>query len=202
MDPVPIPPQPASPTAGSATAAPPSYDQAEFRKRLSDEYKILQDKIDKIGAFRFTIKGWAIAIVGAVSASASAVYGPQTAFVISIILAVMVVFFFELEVEQIRLSRIFGERAKALENLFTSIDRGRRIDVPPPVPHTAHEIAKASYQRELANKKRSQIGRLRAGLIDLWRVGRFAHRRFYIVLFALTFLPMLRHSDEIGKALQ
>jgi len=34
-----------------------------FVDRLMDEYKILQDKIDKIGAFRFTIKGWSITVI-------------------------------------------------------------------------------------------------------------------------------------------
>ncbi len=31
--------------------------ETEFVDQLEGEYKILQDKIDKIGAFRFTIKG-------------------------------------------------------------------------------------------------------------------------------------------------
>ncbi|MGB6942140.1 MAG: hypothetical protein WBE37_07090 [Bryobacteraceae bacterium] len=31
--------------------------------QLSSEYKILQDKIDKIGAFKFTIRGWSVTIV-------------------------------------------------------------------------------------------------------------------------------------------
>jgi hypothetical protein len=35
----------------------------QFVNRLADEYKILQDKIDKIGAFRFTIKGWSITVI-------------------------------------------------------------------------------------------------------------------------------------------
>jgi len=31
--------------------------------QLSNEYKILQDKIDKIGAFKFTIRGWSLTLV-------------------------------------------------------------------------------------------------------------------------------------------
>ena len=41
---------------------------------LSDEYKILQDKIDKIGAFRFTIKGWSVTVI-AVSVAAGSAFG-------------------------------------------------------------------------------------------------------------------------------
>src|SRR5690348_4567833 len=85
-------------------------DMEDLRKRVADEYKMLQDKIDKIGAFRFTIKGWAVAIVGAVSA-ASSVTGAWTALFITICLACLVVFFFHLEVEQVHLSHLFGARA-------------------------------------------------------------------------------------------
>lgn len=37
--------------------------QKDLVERLTDEYKIVQDKIDKIGGFRFQVKGWAITIV-------------------------------------------------------------------------------------------------------------------------------------------
>src|SRR6267154_5661686 len=37
--------------------------ETEFVDKLENEYKILQDKIDKIGAFRFTIKGWSITVI-------------------------------------------------------------------------------------------------------------------------------------------
>ncbi len=199
MDTVPIPPRPTRPESSTAESLP--FDPADYRKRLSEEYKILQDKIDKIGAFRFTIKGWAIAIVGAVLAAGSAVNGPVTTVVITFALAGMVVFFFELEVEQLVLSRLYGARAKALEKLFTSIDRGQRIDPLPPVPYIAHAIVKASYQREIASANRLRIDRWRTRLKDLWRIGRFAHRPFYIVLIFLTFLPTLRHGDEICKGI-
>jgi hypothetical protein len=50
-------------------------DRAEFEKllveRLWDEYRILQDKIDKIGAFKFTIRGWSITLVIASSVGAA-----------------------------------------------------------------------------------------------------------------------------------
>jgi hypothetical protein len=39
---------------------------------MMDEYKILQDKIDKIGGFRFTVKGWSVTITTAALAAAGA----------------------------------------------------------------------------------------------------------------------------------
>jgi len=53
-----------------------AFDEADFKQRLTDEYKILQDKIDKIGGFRFTIKGWSVTAVIA----ASALEVPRTAY--------------------------------------------------------------------------------------------------------------------------
>lgn len=44
-----------------------------YGRRIADEYKLLQDKMDKIGTFRFTIKGWAIAGIGIASTAAFAI---------------------------------------------------------------------------------------------------------------------------------
>ena len=40
-----------------------------YRGRLAEEYKILQEKMDKIGGFRITIKGWSATAVGAITAA-------------------------------------------------------------------------------------------------------------------------------------
>lgn len=198
MDPASLPPRIIEPSAPPTSSVKVTDELMDFRKRLSDEYKILQEKIDKIGAFRFTIKGWAIAIVGAVSAAAGAVNGLKIAVCISIILAMLVIFLFELEVEQIRLSRLFGERARTLEKLLSMPDPRRGSARLPSVPHTAHEIAKASYQRKLAKRKRSRIAHWRYSIQYLWKIGRSAHRGFYSVLLILTSIPILRRDQEIG----
>jgi hypothetical protein len=91
-----------------------SQSPDDLKKRLTDEYKILQDKIDKIGAFRFTIKGWAITAVGAATAAATATKSLAVAGVVSVGLAILVVFFFKFEIEQVRLSRLFGSLAGKL----------------------------------------------------------------------------------------
>ena len=60
---------------------------------MTDEYKILQDKIDKIGGFRFTIKGWSVTAVVAATAAASATKSPLAAGTVGLGLAAMVGFF-------------------------------------------------------------------------------------------------------------
>ncbi|WP_157477658.1 hypothetical protein [Granulicella tundricola] len=45
--------------------------------RLGDEYKILQDKIDKIGAFRVTIKGFSATALGGGLVAVSTGKGPS-----------------------------------------------------------------------------------------------------------------------------
>src|SRR3989442_1980617 len=115
------PTQPAGlrhPRVPAAAPGSQNLEAVDFKRRLTDEYKILQDKIDKIGAFRFTIKGWSVAGLVAASAAAGGAKSLLTVFTISLGLAVMLLFFFWLEKEQVRLSRLFGDRARRLENAF------------------------------------------------------------------------------------
>src|SRR5438132_10094909 len=95
-----------------------AFEPDDFKKRLTDEYKMLQEKIDKIGAFRFTIKGWSVTAVIAASAASSTSKSLLTALTISLGLAAMLVFFFVFELEHVKLSRLFGDRARRLENAF------------------------------------------------------------------------------------
>jgi hypothetical protein len=123
-----------------------SQNTEDLKKRLTDEYKILQDKIDKIGAFRFTIEGWAVAAVGAAVAAASATKSLAVASFVSSGLAILVVFFFNFEVEQVRLSRLFGSLAGKIERAFHEIDtQGLRRVFQSPV--IGREIVKAKEIR-------------------------------------------------------
>jgi hypothetical protein len=89
---------------------------------LSDEYKILQDKLDKIGGFRFTIKGWSVTVV--IGGLVAAVTGKSILpVVVGIVLTVCLVGFFTFERQQVLLSRRFGRRALDIER---EIDEARR----------------------------------------------------------------------------
>src|SRR5467141_2192005 len=125
-----------------------AFDEADFKQRLTDEYKILQDKIDKIGGFRFTIKGWSVTAVIAASAAGSTSHSLLTVVMISLGLAIMLGFFFSFELEQVRLSRLFGDRARTLEKTFRILDRTTvaAARAPISVPYTAHEIGQMKYR--------------------------------------------------------
>ena len=177
-------------TSDSITS-PQSYDEEDFKKRLADEYKLLQDKIDKIGGFRFTIKGWSVTAVVAASAAGSATKNLSAVVTISCGLIAMLVFFYVLEFEQVRLSRLFGDRAGRVEDVFRRIDRGRGKEWKArfPVPYTAHEIVRAG--QTLAPFESTQRW------WPNWRVHRQAHIHFYAVLMLLALGPLIPHRQEI-----
>lgn len=153
-----------------------TYDETDFKSRLLDEYKILQDKIDKIGAFRFTIKGWSVtAVIAAPLATSSK--GLATTLIISVGLVLMLIFFFLLEYEQVMLSRLFGNRAGRLEDAFRGISRGKgeQVQRALPVPYTAHELVLSG--RHKRSPDRGPDDRQAA---DKWRAIRQAHFGFYL----------------------
>jgi len=96
--------------------------EIEFVDKLEGEYKILQDKIDKIGAFRFTIKGWSITVIlAAIFASASTVKIPAPLWLGSLLLFLVLFFLFELE--QTNLRHKFGQRCISIEIAITRVLR-------------------------------------------------------------------------------
>lgn len=177
------------------------YDPDEFKARLSDEYKILQDKIDKIGAFRFTIKGWSITAVIA-AAAASSGKGLYTVCIISGGLVLMLIFFFSLEYEQVKWSRLFGNRAGRIEDAFRKITRGKGIEIfdALPVPFMAHELVLAGRPAKLwtRNTKARQLKEILTSWLDKWRLCRQAHVFFYVILIALALSLLLPHHDAIA----
>jgi hypothetical protein len=160
----------------------PVADKDEYKKRLLDEYKILQDKIDKIGGFRFTVKGWSVTALIAASAAGTAAKSISIALTITIGLVLMLVFFFSFELEQVRLSRAFGRRAKKLEDEFIKIDTMAGHS-PIRVPYTASEILRIARSKSQGGQSENWKER--------WRVWRSADIRFYVVLSLLALAPPL-----------
>jgi hypothetical protein len=98
-------------------------DEDPILNQLVKEYEILQDKIDKIGGFRFTIKGWSITlVVGVVFAGSAAKAVPPFVWGISLVLFVAAFYWFERE--QVKLSNKFGQRVLLLEREISSLLRG------------------------------------------------------------------------------
>jgi len=187
-------------------------DLDDLKKRLTDEYKILQDKMDKIGAFRFTIKGWAIAAVGAAAAAASGTKSLGAAILVSFGLGILVVFFFLFEVEQVRLSRLFGYRSGQIEQAFNEIDNKRlRQQFQSPIIGT--EIVKAKKYRKrpdrfrwwmvwryIGEKDRPARQEWRREIGEDWTVSRSAHITFYLFLLIFAFTPVaVQHNLVVKK---
>jgi hypothetical protein len=98
--------------------------ESDLVARLVDEYKILQDKIDKIGAFRFTIKGWSITvIIASIFAGSTTKEVPRWFWAISLI--VFLIVFFLYERQQTNLSYRFGRRVLAIEDVLSRLLRNR-----------------------------------------------------------------------------
>jgi hypothetical protein len=180
-----------------------AYDEDNFKSRLFDEYRILQDKMDKIGAFRFTVKGWSITAVIAASAAANG-KSLATVFTISIGLVVMLDFFLLVEREQVRWSTIFGNRAGRIEDAFTKVRHGKGLDVYGtfPVPYTAHELVLAAHRRRTPPQKPGIKDRQKTEIRAYkWRECRQAHVEFYVILIVLTLALLLPYHAEIGTHL-
>lgn len=172
-----------------------------YKARLTDEYKILQDKIDKIGAFRFTIKGWSVTVLVAASVAAANSNTGAGVAAISLGLALVVIAFFWFEMEQVSLSNRFGNRAKRIEDAFARFDSGRwNFDATVfPVPNIATELARLAFRQRkdakvtgresLRSRTRPVRGRT-ASTLGLWKQ---AHPMFYLVLFCYAFAPLFAY---------
>ncbi len=97
--------------------------EAELVSRLADEYKILQDKIDKIGAFRFTIKGWSITVIVGSIVAGAATTNAVPRWLSVIVLLGFVIAFFLFERQQTNHRHRFGQRALDIEAVLSRLFR-------------------------------------------------------------------------------
>jgi len=103
-----------------------------------DEYKLIQDKIDKIGAFRFQIRGWATTIVSAMIVSGFNDAMPAWIHISGLpILGI----FLALEHKQDAIEEVLTKRAKHLERrmYLTAKNENARLDT----PRLAHWLPRA-----------------------------------------------------------
>lgn len=137
-------------------------------ERLADEYKILQDKFDKIGAFCFTIKGWAITItIGAIFAGATT-FDTHPVLAACVLVVALVMFFF-IEKKQTDQRRILAGRAREVEKAISGLIGLRdhpsstylRLRV---VPGIAHELLGTRDPRLRARFSKRQLDAIRSRL--------------------------------------
>jgi hypothetical protein len=181
--------------------------EPDFEKRLMDEYRILQEKIDKIGGFRISIKGWSVTAVIAASAAGTAT--ASLSRVLSVSLAIMLGFFFKFEFEQVKLSRIFGARARKLEASLRlmRIGFGNAVRSRLAVPNTAHDIFLQRYEQRLFRKAVSKWSRKRTGFwkrfVNSCRIAKEADLFFYAVMICVAFLlPLLTHRHSTTEHIE
>jgi len=80
-----------------------------------EEYKIIQSKIDKIGEFKFKVKGWSITLVVGLIAS---IYANKVGYNLFPVILAIPLLFQILEHEQDEYSTALGNRAMALEKII------------------------------------------------------------------------------------
>lgn len=144
-------------------------------KFLWEEYKLLQDKVDKVGAFRYQVKGWLIPLVSAWLAAIYTAHIPTWAYIFA---ALFPLLFWLLEEHHSRYQDGFIRRILIIEEEIFS-----RTDLPffGPRPFVKKED-RAKYAKDPPPLSPAQaIGQTDKALKNSWR-GKavlFAHGLFY-----------------------
>lgn len=154
---------------------------------LFDEYKLLQQKIDSIGGFKFRVRGWSVTLLSAllVTGKLHDAPPPHAAFLLLAAL-IVVTGFHMLELEQDRLAQIFGRRAIRLEAAIGSLRRRLRRD-----PHSTSPLTSPS----LATDIRTQSLTARRFRLRIAPYNWFFTIQLLVIL-AMTGTLLLRHSTQ------
>jgi hypothetical protein len=147
----------------SDPAARPTRSTELLLEQLSSEYKILQDKIDKIGAFKFTIRGWTITIVVASCIGATTARLPSPWILLGLVVFVLV--FGRMEMIQTRYRETFARRCAEIERWIWRLLREHDAHVPGMVPRIAHDLADETRAALSRWKDRPRM----RGLAHAWR---------------------------------
>jgi hypothetical protein len=160
---------------------------------FGDEYKILQDKIDKVGASRLTIKGWSVTATVGVFAVASNKYFPPIASALG--LQVLLAFFFWFEREQVRHSWKYIARAGNIEFQIDRFRRatGERVSFSSPSIVRSHFRDKKLRDSEHFKFKNRTLEKVRIRTSKEFHLARGADFAFYFVLFLSAFSLLFVH---------
>lgn len=88
----------------------------EQLKQVTDEYNLIQSKIDGIGEFKFKVRGWLITILSAILATLITDKIPHPFYYFIFIIPLI---FHLLEREQAEIQSVLSERARDLEKVIT-----------------------------------------------------------------------------------
>jgi hypothetical protein len=155
-------------------------------EQMNSEYRILQDKIDKIGGFRFTIRGWSVTLVIASIIAAGSSKGVPPYMLGLLFLFIYALYSIEKKQNQHGLA--FGDRALHLERRIREELRNhsQRDPIVGFYPGIAHHLHRA--------RRRQPPGALRAWVTDPDRF--FYIAQFVAVAAAITLLTLLGSSSK------
>lgn len=139
----------------------------EAIKLLWDEFKLLQDKIDKIGTFKFQIKGWAATLVLAALIGSRLADAPWYA---ALLLIPAIFLFLVLEEDQSLRGTQYGLYARELQNRIKAIQGIRDIERHPPLTCERSLLPKSADLNRI---------RRRSGLV--WLMGGNASAALFLV---------------------
>jgi hypothetical protein len=169
----------------------PESNRTTLLEAFGNEYKILQDKIDKIGAFRVTIKGWSVtATVGGLVAIAS--NKGLTPSVSAMALDVLLLFFFLFERDQVRLGWKFNGRARNIEIQIDKLRRAAGESVLFSTPNIARSLfgAKKRPGSGWPSFKNPTLEKWRLQVIGQIRLAIGSELVFYAALGLASWLPI------------
>jgi len=158
---------------------------------FGDEHKILQDKIDKVGAFRLTIKGWSVtAMIGVFLAIATNKGFSPTASALG--LDVLFVFFFWFEREQVHHSWKYIARAGKIEFQIDKFRRaaGERVLFSSPDIVRSHFRDKKRRDPEHFKFKNRTLEKVRVRISKEFRLAIGSDVVFYLVLAFGAWSPL------------
>ncbi len=167
-------------------------------EQLSSEYKILQDKIDKIGAFKFTIRGWSVTIVAASGTGAATAHLSAPFLIPGLIVLVFILCY--MEHVQSGYRRIFQRRSADIERWIWRLLR-QGTDVPGMVPRIAHELGDqakadiAQWDRHPRAKKALEA----ISLYEEWVFGAFLSA---VILLTACLWPHQATPDQPSQSVQ
>jgi hypothetical protein len=168
-------------------------------EQLSSEYKILQDKIDKIGGFKFTIRGWSVTIVVASCIGATTARLPSPFLLLGLIIFVWI--FGRMERIQTGYRETFARRCAEIERSIWRLLREQGSHVPGMVPKIAHELA-SDTRADLARwRNHPRVRRL----VHAWRSDHeyvFCAVLIAVILFLTGWLALQPKAPERTDAPQ
>jgi hypothetical protein len=159
-------------------------EHALLLEQLSSEYRILQDKIDKIGAFRFTVRGWSVTIV---VASIFAVGSTKLVSPLLLLLLLPFTFsFYSMEREQNQIRGLFMERVGQIEKEIRRVIRANRS--PGNLSHEVGLTPRIAHHLSAARRSSERVGTFFRSVGWVLDPFRFFYAAQFLVVVVATLL--------------